>query len=114
MRTIKYQFAAIIVTAAMAPFAAMAHQADTQSNAALGSAAPASAATRKIVVSPSTKAINVDKGDVVTIEADGKSFTWQFGTLRDGERFELAAIAPAGLAAHGVRVYVAPSPLYTN
>jgi len=114
MQTIKNKIAAILLTATLVPFAAMAHQANTHVTQTQGSAAPAPAATRTIVVSTATKAINVNKGDVVTIEVDGKSFTWQFDTLRDSDRFALEAIAPAGINTHGVWVYVAPNPLYTN
>ncbi|WP_228892567.1 CzcE family metal-binding protein [Pseudoduganella aquatica] len=113
MQTIKTKIAAVIAAALM-PFAAMAHQPGMQANPALGSAVVAPAATRTIIVSPATKAINVDKGEVVTIEVEGKSFTWQFDTLRDSDSFALAAIAPEGISTHGVWVYVAPNPLYTN
>lgn len=114
MKNVKTTIAAIFFAAAVTPFAAMAHQADTPANPAFGSAAPAQAATRTVVISPSTKAINVEKGDVLNIEVDGKKFTWQFDTLRDSDRFALAAIAPEGISTHGVWVYVAPNPLYTN
>lgn len=114
MNIIKGHIAAILVAASLAPFAAMAHQSNAEVNPAYGSAAPAPAATRTIVVSPATKSVNVNKGDVVTFEVNGKSFTWQFDTLRDNDRFELSAIAPAGVGAHGVSVYVAPNPLYAN
>lgn len=114
MQSIKNKIAAIFVVATLAPLAAMAHQGQMHVNPAFGSAAPAPAATRTVVISAATKAVNVDKGDVVTFELDGKTFTWQFDTLRDNERFELSAIAPEGVNTHGVRVYVAPNPLYQN
>lgn len=114
MKNVKATIVSIIFAAAMAPFAAMAHQDNAVAGPALGRAAPVQAATRTIVISAATKFINVENGDVVTIDVDGKSFTWQFDTLRDSDRFALAAIAPAGINTHGVWVYVAPNPLYVN
>ncbi|CDG83814.1 CzcE family metal-binding protein [Janthinobacterium agaricidamnosum] len=114
MQSIKNNIAAMFIAATLAPLAAMAHQGGTQAKQAFGSTAPAVAATRTVLISPATKAVNVDNGDVVTFEVDGKTFTWQFGTLRDSERFELSAIAPEGVHTHGVRIYVAQNPLYRN
>ena len=67
-----------------------------------------------MAISAASKAVNVDNGDVVTFELEGKTFTWQFDTLRDNDRFGLSAIAPEGVDTHGVLVYVAPNPLYRN
>lgn len=114
MKNVKTTIAAILFAAAVAPLAAMAHQPNVVASPALGSVAPAQAATRTITISPATKSINVEKGDVVTIDVDGKSFTWQFDTVRDSDRFALAAIAPAGISTHGVWVYVSPNSLYAN
>lgn len=114
MQSIKSKIAAVLVVAALAPLAALAHQGEVRSNPALGSAAQAAAATRTVAITTATHSINVDQGDVVTFEVGGKSFTWQFDTLRPSGSFSLADIAPAGVNAHGVRVYVAPNPLYRN
>lgn len=109
MPTFKKHIAAIVVAASLTPWAATAHQAGNA-----GAPAPAQAATRSIVISLSTKAVSVNKGDIVTFEVDGKRFTWQFDTLRDDDRFALAAIAPAGINTHDVWVYVSPNPLFVN
>lgn len=114
MKNLKTTIAVIVFAAAVAPLAAMAHQPNVVASPALGSVAPAPAATRTITIASGTKFINVEKGDVVTIDVDGKSFTWQFDTLRDSDRFALATIAPEGIRTHGVWVYVAPNSLYTN
>nr|WP_315396959.1 CzcE family metal-binding protein [uncultured Duganella sp.] len=112
MQSIKNTIATLIVAAALAPVAAMANNGDVHTNTALGSAAPARAATRVIAISPTTTSINVDQGDVVTFDVGGKRFTWQFDTLRPSDRFKLSAIAPAEVGVKEVWVYVATNPLY--
>lgn len=114
MQSIKSKIATVLVVAAMAPLAAIAHQGEVHTNPAFGSAAQAAAATRTVAITTSTQSVNVDQGDVVTFEVGGKSFTWQFDTLRPSGSFKLADIAPAGVDAQSVRVYVAPNPLYRN
>jgi len=114
MKTIKTCIAAMIVAASIAPFAAMAHQAGMHANRALGSEAPEQASTRTIVITPASRAINVNNGEVVTLEVGGKSFTWKFDTLRDSDRFALADIAPEGIDTHDLWVYVAPNPIYAE
>ncbi len=114
MQSIKSKFAAVLVVVALAPLAALAHQDQAHSNAALGSAAQAAAATRTVAITTGIQGVNVDQGDVVTFEVGGKSFTWQFDTLRPSGSFNLADIAPADVNVDGVRVYVAPNPLYRN
>jgi hypothetical protein len=72
-----------------------------------GEAVTPTAAVRTIVVGPNTHAINVDKGEIVKIVANGQEFAWDFnGTLRS---FNLNQIAPQGAAVQNVAVYVAPS-----
>jgi hypothetical protein len=114
MKFVKTGIATIIAAMCIAPFAAMAHPASLHANAALGSSAPAQAATRTIVISGDSKSISVNNGDIVTISVDGQAFTWSFDTLRDSDRFASADIAPEGINTHGIWVYVAPNPLYTR
>ncbi len=111
MKTIKTRMIAILAVTLLSPLASFA--ADS-ANPALGNAVPASAATRTVTISSATDYVNVNQGDVVTFEADGKTFTWQFDTLRSNERFDLAAIAPADVHVKNVRVYVEPNPIYSN
>ena len=74
----------------------------------------ATSATRAITISSATKYVNVTQGDVVKFDVDGKTFTWQFDTLRANASFDFSAIAPSGANTHGIRVYVAPNPTYAN
>lgn len=114
MNSVKTKIAAIVTVLALSPLAAFAHDADINANPALGSAAQITAATHTITIKSGTKSVNVDQGDVVTFEVGGQTFTWNFDTLRSGGSFDLAEIAPHGLDTRGVRVYVAPNPLYRN
>jgi len=69
-----------------------------------GEPAEASLAERTIVVTPSTKYVNVKHGEVVKIVAGGKEFAWDFDGIE--QPFELAKIAPQGAIDHNVRVYI--------
>lgn len=114
MQSLKSKIAAFVTVAALSPLAAQAHDSVHQADPALGSAVQAVAATRTVAITAATKSVGVDQGEVVTFEVGGKSFTWQFDTLRPSGSLDLSAIAPDGVDAHGVRVYVAPNPLYRN
>lgn len=114
MQSIKSKIAAILAVAAISPLAALAHEGAHHANAVFGSAVQAAVATRTVAIETATKSVNVDQGDVVTFQVGSKSFTWQFDTLRPSGSFDLADIAPEDVDTHGVRVYVAPNPLYRN
>jgi hypothetical protein len=75
-------------------------------------AGAAHAEDRQITINADTKWVNVDNGDSVTFNVQGKSFTWQANTLHQEEALDLAKIAPAGVDAGKVTVYVASNPLY--
>ncbi|NYE58862.1 hypothetical protein FHW58_000014 [Duganella sp. 1224] len=96
---------------AAALFAGAAHAA-TAPQQAFGMAAAKAGADRQVTIGADTKWVNVDNGDTVTFNVDGKAFTWHFDTLHQEEAFDLAKIAPAGVAAGKVTVYVASNPLY--
>lgn len=114
MQNLMKKVVAILTVAVLSPLTALAHEGENHVNPAFGSAVQAPAATRSVVISPSTKYVNVDQGDVVTFQIEGNAFTWQFDTLRPDASFDLSAIVPTGVNAHGVRVYVAPNPTYRN
>lgn len=114
MQSIKRKIAAILVVAALSPLSALAHQGENYPTPTLGSTAQAAAATHTVAITTATQSVNVDQGDVITFMVDGKTFTWQFDTLNPSGNFSLASIAPQGMETHGVRVYVAPNPIYRN
>ena len=72
-----------------------------------GNAIPVEAATRQITLTPDTKWINVKHGESVNFMAGGKSFAWNFYTLRSETSFDLATIAPKDINLQQIRVYVA-------
>ncbi len=79
----------------------------------LGTVAPMQNADRQIELTSNTKYVNVKHGETVKFVADGKAFAWKFDTIGT-PTFQLAEIAPAGLAVGAARVYVAPGALETD
>ncbi len=78
----------------------------------MGMLAGADAASRTIVVKEGTRNVNVENGETVRFDVNGKSFAYTFNTFGNETAFDLSAIAPAGFAVPAVHVYVAPNPLY--
>lgn len=78
----------------------------------LGDPAPLSAATRTIVITPATNAVNVTGGEIVRFITGDKSFAWNFDGSTSATAFALNLTAPPGLLDHQVMAYVAPNPLY--
>ncbi len=72
-----------------------------------GQAIPVEAATRQITLTPNTKWINVKHGESVNFVTQGKSFAWNFYTLHSDANFDLATIAPNGINAQQIHIYVA-------
>jgi Heavy-metal resistance protein CzcE len=69
---------------------------------------------RVVEISPTTRVVNVDENQIVKFvvhESGGRdeSFMWQFNGAR--AVIPLSAIAPDGVVAHPVNVYVGPDPL---
>lgn len=77
--------------------------------APLGMPAPDSAAQRAVTITPSTKYVDVERGETVKFTSNGKTFTWLFDTV-DTPKFNLAAIAPKEANIQDVTVYLRRSP----
>jgi len=73
-----------------------------------GQTASAGSVNRVIDVRPGTRHVNVTSGETVLFRVGDKSFTWTFDPTLDHPSFDLGQIAPAGVAAQGVRIYCAP------
>lgn len=71
-------------------------------------------ADREIVVTSSTKWVNVTNGETVRFVIAGKTFAWHFDTWRDADSVELSTIAPKDINAPNIRVYVARNPRYSD
>ena len=69
-------------------------------------------ATRTVVITPTTKYINVTEGEVVNIVENGHAFTVRFDGVRDS--FALNDLAPAGALDRPVTVYMSPNPEYDH
>lgn len=79
----------------------------------LGAPAPVTAAVRTIVITPQTKWVNVEGGEIVRFVVGNQSFAWNFiGWGIDS--FELNRVAPPGLLPQKITAYVSPDPRYQN
>jgi hypothetical protein len=105
-------FKALRITIIAATLVAGAAHASVNPHPQFGMATAAANADRHITIKADTKWVNVDNGETVTFDVDGKSFTWHFDTLHSEEAFSLSKIAPEGLNTGMITVYVASNPLY--
>ena len=105
-------FKALRITIIAATLAAGAAHASVTPHPEFGMATPAANADHHLTIKADTKWVNVNNGDTVTFNLDGKSFTWHFDTLHSEEAFDLSKIAPEGINVGMVTVYVASNPLY--
>lgn len=78
----------------------------------LGTAIPATAAQRVIVIDPQTQYVNVIGGEIIAFTVGDQVFGWSFNGPVTVTRFDLRLIAPAGMLTHPVLAYVAPDPMY--
>jgi len=74
-------------------------------NSVYGVPAQANAASKVIDVTKAAQEINLKCGEVVNFRNGDKSFTWKFDSVGHAA-VDLAAIAPAGFAGAGIKVYV--------
>lgn len=95
--------------AAIALLGAVAAQA-AESASLMGTVVDPSQATRTIVITPTTTSVNVKEGDVVKFIANDKEFGYMFDGVNAGGSIDLQRVAPQGLLAHKLTVYIAPNP----
>lgn len=107
MQTLK-QAAVLILSTLAIGTASAGNSADYGQPAADGSHA------RVLKLKPGAKHFNVTNGETVKFDVDGKCFTWTVRTFAHQGLFKLSEIAPEGVRADGVIVYVADDPLYNN
>lgn len=67
---------------------------------------------RVVTIDAKTSSVNVEDGETVKFIVRGKSFVWHFDIYPDNSTVELSRIAPAGIDAQGVTVYIDGNPLY--
>jgi hypothetical protein len=80
----------------------------------LGSPVPPHAATHVMNISQDTRYVNVIAGDTIRFINGSGEFAWNFNVNPIVQTFDLNQVAPQGLLGHELRVYVAPSPLYSE
>jgi hypothetical protein len=76
----------------------------------LGDPAPPTAAQRTIKITPSTKHVNVQRGEIIAFDTGGKTFAWHFDTAETVQSVDLSRVAPPGALDHQVIAYVAINP----
>lgn len=76
---------------------------------AYGSLVQGGHASREVTLADGAKYLNVQRNETVKINIGGKSFTWRFDTLGTPV-IKLSDIAPSGVDAKNVTVYVALNP----
>ncbi|WP_293778687.1 CzcE family metal-binding protein [uncultured Oxalicibacterium sp.] len=77
-----------------------------------GNPAPSAAAQRSIVITPETRWVNVEGGEIVNFIVGDKMFAWDFYVGTTISHFDLNEVAPAGILDHRVTAYVSPDPRY--
>jgi hypothetical protein len=107
-------FAVAAVLATSAIYFSGAHAALPDPRGWNGTPVAAGRADRVVDITPSTRFVNVQENQVVrfVVHAPGgrdETFMWEFNGARSV--IPLTAIAPDGLLAQAVNVYVAPDPL---
>ena len=78
----------------------------------LGNAAPSTAATRNIVITPETKWVNVEGGEIINFIVGDKAFAWDFYVGSTVSSFDLSRVAPPGVLNRRIEAYVSPDPRY--
>ena len=100
---------ATVIACAASGMGAVATAGTVLPNYLLGQAAASSQAARTVVITPSTRYVNVVEGEVVTFVANGTPFTWNFDCPPGTSSFPLNRVAPAGALDHTVTAYVQPN-----
>jgi len=77
-----------------------------------GSAAVPADYQPTIVITPTTRYVNVEGGQTVRFLVNGKAFAWTFNISLPINSFDLNEVAPPGLLDHPVRAFVSPDPKY--
>ncbi len=67
---------------------------------------------REVTIDAQTRSVNVEDGETVKFNVNGKSFVWHFATYSEAGNVKLSRIAPAGIDVKGVTAYIDSNPLY--
>ncbi|HYD96269.1 MAG TPA: CzcE family metal-binding protein [Noviherbaspirillum sp.] len=100
---------ALALACALAPV----HAADRYAHL-YGDPVPDALALRTIVITPQTRHVNAEGGEVIRFIVGDRSFSWAFNIARTVHAFDLNTVAPPGLLQQTVRAYVLPDPKYVT
>jgi len=98
-------FAAVSVSGLCLAASIGAHAAPTTPASLLGDRVSSDEALRTVQITPSTRFVNVDKGDIVKFVSGGQEFAFDFDSAYTAP-FNLQRIAPSGALDHPVMVYL--------
>ena len=76
-------------------------------------AATDDAAQRTIVVNPDTRWVNVTRGEAIRFVVGNTEFGWKFDGP-NAQSFDLRQVAPPGVLARAVPVYVSGGPFHKS
>ncbi|QOT80323.1 CzcE family metal-binding protein [Cupriavidus basilensis] len=82
--------------------------------ALFGSPADVSTTTRTVTLVPGMNYVNVASGETVAFRAGDKTVGWTFLEAIGGTSVDMRTIFPDVAQARGIRVYIAPSQLFTG
>jgi hypothetical protein len=99
----------VVTSAALSACSAISNPTDLY-----GDPAPVTAAQRTIVITPDTKHVNVEGGEIVRFVVDDKDFAWDFFVGLTVRNFDLREVAPPGMLDHPVTAYISADPRYTG
>jgi len=71
-----------------------------------------SATLSTITITPATRWVSITSGDTVRFVAGDRTFAWNFQVSPNVATFDLNQVAPPGMLARRIPVYVTPNPLY--
>lgn len=82
--------------------------------ALFGSPADVTTTTRTVTLTPGMNYVNVASGESVAFRAGNKTVGWTFLEAIGGTSVDMKTIFPNVAQAGGIRVYIAPSKLFTG
>ena len=114
MFTLKKLAASTAIAALSAIMLAPAAQAQAPTGGAAdyGTQVAQDTPARVVNIDATTTYVNVEDGETVKFNVNGKSFTWHFDTYPDAFSVKLSRFAPRGIDGKGVTVYIDGNPLY--
>jgi len=77
-----------------------------------GSPVPPGSGNRTISITPDTRHVNIEGGEIINFTVGDKTFSWSFFVASHIRSFDLNQVAPPGMLDHKVTAYIAPDPRY--